>query len=323
MPITNERILYRETDGGAEFLRLFSLCGEVTLPESIADKTLIGIGDYAFAGENSWNRVNTKHGEILSDGESPYPAICTLGLTSIKLPKSLRYIGDYTFYDCRNLTEISLYGNVSDIGGGAFMNCGMLSKITLRTNHNEHTCLNKLLSELTKKQYLTLIFSDTNEKAVLLMPEYFEESIENGPARIFEHFTRGSGYRYRQCVSNGIISFAEYDSCFKFAVIDESEEICSEIAVLRLMYPTELSSEAEEVYINYLFENIEKILNRAVQNGDCNIVTFLCDTIKPDKSTLESAILTARNKQNSEILGYLMNTKNERFAKIKRRRFEL
>lgn len=323
MSINNEKVLYREIDNGVEFLRLFSLCGEVILPKSIADKKLVGIGDYAFAGENSWNRVNSKHKEILSEGESSYPAICTIGLTSIKLPESLKYIGNYTFYDCRNLTEISLYGNVSDIGGGAFMNCGKLSRINITAKRNEHTCLNKLLSELTKKQYLRLFFSDTNEKAFLLMPEYFEESVENGPARIFEHFTRGSGFRYRQCVNNGLINFAEYDSCFKFAVIDENEEICSEIALLRLMYPVELSDEAKTDYIIYLSENIESILNRMIQDNKYNAIKFLCDTIEPNETTLESAIMKARSKQNSEILSYLINTKNERFSRTKHRRFEL
>lgn len=323
MPITDEKILYRETDSGAEFLRLFSLCGKVILPESIDSKKLIGIGDYAFAGEGSWNRVNKRYSNIIACGESSYPAVCTSELTNINLPKSLRYIGDYAFYDCRNLSEISLFGDVQSIGGGAFMNCNKLSKITLNTNRDEHTCLNKLLSELTKKQYLTIIFTDINEKAVLLIPEYFEESIENGPARIFEHFTRGSGFRYRQCVSNGLMNFAEYDSCFRFAVIDESEEICSEIAILRLMYPIELSDEAKSIYIAYLSENIKTTLNRIIQKNHYDAVVFLCELIKPNDAVLEDAVLTARDKQRTEILGYLMNIKNEHFAKGKRRRFEL
>ena len=42
-----------------------------------------------------------------------------------------------------------------------------------------------------------------------------------------------------------------------------------------------------------------------------------------DEDILENAILTARNKQKTEILGYLMNIKNEHFGKSRRRRFEL
>ena len=323
MSITDEKILYRKIDNNAELLRVFSICEDIILPESIDDKKLIGVGAYVFAGESSWNRVCNKYNDIIAFGESSYTAICTNKLMSIALPSSIEYIGDYAFYDCRNLRKISLFGGVQNIGGGAFMNCGKLSEITLRTNRNEHTCLNKLLSELTKKQYLTIIFTDTNEKAVMLMPEYFEESIENGPARIFEHFTRGSGFRYRQCVSNGLINFAEYDSCFKFAMIDENEEICSEIAILRLMYPTELYAEAKLTYIAYLSENISIVLNRTVKNGNYEVTVFLCETIKPDEDILEDAILTARNKQKTEILAYLMNTKNERFGKSRRKRFEL
>ena len=65
------------------------------------------------------------------------------------------------------------------------------------------------------------------------------------------------------------------------------------------------------------------MLNRKIKNGNYDVVVFLCETIKPDEDVFENAILTARNKQKTEILGYLMNTKNERFGKSRRRRFEL
>ena len=65
------------------------------------------------------------------------------------------------------------------------------------------------------------------------------------------------------------------------------------------------------------------MLNRKIKNGNYDAVVFLCETIKPDEDILENAILTARNKQKTEILGYLMNIKNEHFGKSRRRRFEL
>ena len=138
MSITDEKILYRKIDNNAELLRIFSICGDIILTENIDNKKLIGIGAYAFAGEGSWNRVCKKYNDVIACGESSYPAICTNELTSIALPSSIEYIGDYAFYNCRNLREISLFGGVQNIGGGAFMNCGKLSKITLRTNRNEH-----------------------------------------------------------------------------------------------------------------------------------------------------------------------------------------
>lgn len=322
MSFTDEKILYRKVEKGAELLRLFSLCNDVVLPDTICGEKVIGIGDYAFAGEVSWNRINSHRKDILINGVGENPTVCTLELLSIEFSRTLEYIGDYAFYDCRNLSSITIYGNLIDVGGGAFMNCGKLSHITLKTKSGEHTCLNKLLSELTKKQYITFIFEDTEEKAVILMPEYFEESIENGPARIFEHFTRGSGFRYRQCINNGIIDFNEYDLCFKYAVIEESEELCSEIAILRLRYPIYLSDEAKAAYTEYLSENIKSILPRVSATGDFDSVICLCENLAPNAEALELAVHSARSAGYMEILGYIMNIKNEKFGIRKKRRFE-
>ena len=43
-------------------------------------------------------------------------------------------IGDYTFYNCKNLTSVVIGNNVTHIGGNAFANCSNLTTVTINSN---------------------------------------------------------------------------------------------------------------------------------------------------------------------------------------------
>jgi hypothetical protein len=52
-------------------------------------------------------------------------------LTSITLPKNLRYIGDYAFWHCTSLTSINIPESVTSIGSYAFEYCRSLTSINI------------------------------------------------------------------------------------------------------------------------------------------------------------------------------------------------
>ena len=52
-------------------------------------------------------------------------------LTQVTLPESLKTIGEYAFYGCKNLTQLSLPDSVATIGRYAFANCTNLEGLTL------------------------------------------------------------------------------------------------------------------------------------------------------------------------------------------------
>lgn len=50
-------------------------------------------------------------------------------MTSINIPQSVKYIGQYAFRDCVSLKEISLPKNLEELGNGAFKNSGLTSVV--------------------------------------------------------------------------------------------------------------------------------------------------------------------------------------------------
>ena len=119
----------------------FSGCGftEITIPS-----TVTSIGDYAFwecsslesitlpfVGQNADGTGATHFGYIF--GASSY------SYNNSHVPTSLKKvvitggtsIGTYAFYDCSNLTEITIPSTVTSIGTYAFSSCSKLTEITI------------------------------------------------------------------------------------------------------------------------------------------------------------------------------------------------
>ena len=66
----------------------------------------------------------------------------------------------------------------------------------------------EVLAEVAEE--LTVEYCCDGGRAVLVFPEFFEEGVENTPARIIEHHTHGSGMYYRNCFVNRKLQFDEY-----------------------------------------------------------------------------------------------------------------
>ena len=67
------------------------------------------------------------------------------------LPASLKRIGDYAFYMCRNLHTIHFRRELEYLGGGAFVWCRGLSRLTFGQVPREGHGIYSVLAELTQE----------------------------------------------------------------------------------------------------------------------------------------------------------------------------
>ena len=84
------------------------------------------------------------------------------------------------------------------MGAGAFTGCKRLSKLHVRDMGQEKSCLREVLVDLNQTVTVEWLGKDGFQ---VLYPAFFEEAVENTPARIIE----------KMCIRDRIIAGAEGD----------------------------------------------------------------------------------------------------------------
>lgn len=247
-------------------------------------------------------------------------AICGNQVKEIVLPDTVREIGNYAFYGCYYLEALTLSHRTHDIAGGAFTGCRHLKNLTFRMEQAEGYCMKDVLSEVHHEMKVKLVYP--NAVCTLLFPEYYEEAVENTPARQLETQFHGSGYSYRQCFQDGIFQFGEYDRLFQEAQNLESEDFCIELAVTRLMEKARLSQDAEGVYQSYLMEHRMSAAGWCIEFEQNETLEFLTGFIDWQEEELSDLIEEANAKGRLEIQSVLMDYKHHHFGK-KKKTFDL
>ena len=247
-------------------------------------------------------------------------AICGNQVKEIVLPDTVREIGNYAFYGCYYLEALTLSHRTHDIAGGAFTGCRHLKNLTFRMEQAEGYCMKDVLSEVHHELKVKLVYP--NAVCTLLFPEYYEEAVENTPARQLETQFHGSGYSYRQCFQDGVFQFGEYDRLFQEAQNLESEDFCIELAVTRLMEKARLSQDAEGVYQSYLMEHRMSAAGWCIEFEQNETLEFLTGFIDWQEGELSDLIEEANAKGRLEIQSVLMDYKHQHFGK-KKKTFDL
>ena len=233
-------------------------------------------------------------------------AICGNQVKEIVLPDTVREIGNYAFYGCYYLEALTLSHRTHDIAGGAFTGCRHLKNLTFRMEQAEGYCMKDVLSEVHHELKVKLVYP--NAVCTLLFPEYYEEAVENTPARQLETQFHGSGYSYRQF--------------FQEAQNLESEDFCIELAVTRLMEKARLSQDAEGVYQSYLMEHRMSAAGWCIEFEQNETLEFLTGFIDWQEEELSDLIEEANAKGRLEIQSVLMDYKHQHFGK-KKKTFDL
>lgn len=304
-----EKYEIEKIDDHIRILCYFGNGGSVVIPEIIDDCPVTEIGAYAFSTHGDCGKeTGVISGEVL---------------TEIILPKTIKKIGRYAFYDCSNLERMEFYSNIEDIGAGAFTGCHKVRQMDVTIVNGKRSCLRELLLELREEQYVD--YHSEQGDAKLVFPEFFEEAVENTPARILETHTHGSGMWYRNCFVQTELQFGMYDKRFPWAKEDERMEILMEMAFGRLLYPMQLTEEARKQYEEFLAEYLEEACKWALRCQDMKEIVFLTEQIAIEKEQLEMMIQITGETGNVEAFSYLMDCKHKRYPKVKKKidKFEL
>lgn len=274
----------------------------VVIPEELEHLPVTELGAYALAGS---------------------------GAEEVYLPSKLQKIGAYAFYNCEKLKKISCSSRVNDLGTGVFAGARDVEALDFTLFEGEKSCLKDLLSELRQTLRVRIVEQSAEQKpesreARLIFPEYFEESVENTPARILFIETHGCGHRYRYCFVNRQFQYKDYDALFPHVKVQEPTELVTELALGRLMYPYGLTEKHRLMYLEYVAEHwldagkllieADRLGRRQVTNLDAGRLPWLvekvigaADSSAVPEEKLRKYIELAQQASDTEMVSWLMN----------------
>lgn len=262
----SQKFAYEIVNGGAVIWRCFSHTSKAVIPSELEGYPVNTIAPYAFSAHMDEKMLigkkYTLENEIqvlsaASIAEIHIPKLCGNQLEEIVLPHTVKRVGRYCFYNCKNLQRISFTDSLIDWGSGTFTGCHQVQELEVTMYKEEKTTLKDVLVELQEPLVVDYKYENGENSyfAKLVFPEYYEEGVENTPARLINLTIHGSGMRFRNCFQKKVFDFAEYDTRFPYAVFQEKFEIVSQMVQCRLRYPHELREEYRKVYEEYLLEH--------------------------------------------------------------------
>ena len=249
----------------------------------------------------------------------PYAYSGREDLTEIEIPAGTVSVGRYAFYNCRNLKKLYLHSDIRDLGAGVFTGCRKIECIEITMVEDKPSILKEILMELN--QQLVVICHGAVE-AKLWFPEYFEEGVENTPARILEDHVHGSGLMYRNCFVKTRLQCEEYDRRFIYSCASESVELNVRLAFDRLCYPQGLTEKAKKQYNVYLKEHTDALYQYMAVEKDPQQIRRYLELFSPAEEELQMMILHMQKEGFTEAVPQLMAKHHEKFSG-KRRTYSL
>jgi hypothetical protein len=306
-------VAYEQKENSAVIWRCFSRDRKAEIPEQIEGLTVTAVAPYAFSAHMDGHSLQKglQSGQLrlsvptLYQGTdvSAIPALCADQLEEVVFPGGVRHVGRYCFYNCSSLHRITFHGTLSDWGSGVFTGCHQVRELCVYTDTDRKSALKDVLDELPEELQVDLRTGTANEaRALLIFPEFFEEGVENTPARILETRIHGSGVRYRNCFAGRTFDFGQYDQIFPYAVAQEAPQIAGRLAMNRLRYPLGLSDAAAEMYRTYILEHPGILSGILIREQDYEGLRALLDLIRASGSN-PAGSETARTQIFDEMIG--------------------
>ena len=312
------KLLYEETLDGISVRRCYGLDGIVQIPDRIDGKPVTGLEGYLFS-ETVRGRGVPPHEY---EGE---PELCGSQVKELVLPKYAKRIGAYAFYNCSGLRKLSCQSTVDDWGAGVFTGCTGIASLDICVREEGKSCFREILSELRQTLDVDYRREDGTLLAKLVFPEYFEESVENTPARIIMREMHGCGHMYRYCFDGTRFDVGEYDRLFPHVIVQEKPELVTRLALYRLYWPWGLKEEAAKAYQDYIAAHAGEAAEGILKRGERDILGLMARSEFIGRDGLGQMLDAASRGGNAADAALLMDIKHERFGHVplRARTFEL
>ncbi len=317
------RFYYKVKDKEIEIFRCHGSGSRVEIPAYINGLPVTRAAGYAFSDRKAKKDANIlvweSEGQFMSE-DSGQP-LWGPKIEEIIFPDTIREIGNYIFYGCKNLRHLEFSDSLMHIGSGAFTGCGNLSALTVYMKNGLRSCVKEILGELWQRIDVTFCFQNGG-CAYLVFPEHYEEAVENTPARILFTQHHGSGNNYRQCFYNKELDYRKYDSLFSVAAAWDKPKVLADIAFSRLKYPYHLAGAHREAYISMIQKRYEEILEYVIEEDRLDYIKVISGQVFWTPDMIEYALEATAESGKTEILSYLMNEK-QKFTPKKKKLFQL
>ena len=300
----NYAALCEEKKDGLHILRLMGQTSVVYIPQMIDGYEVKVIGEYCFSARN-----NCKNRTSDNDWEKMEKLARDRGMNELSgdyveqviLPDSVHELCSYAFYNCRKLKCIEFGRSLDIVNNDAFMKY--------------------FLKQLNKGIELKYV-DDGNTCGSFYYSEYTESYEEIGPAHIFHMDLQGEGYRARQLFDNGVVDAAGYDTIFEAAKALESTYTLSKMAAGRLQYPVKLTDNARDMYMEFIKDNIAKVLEWVVAERRIDIIEFMADNNILDESGLDAVLKLAGKCDWTMGIAAIIELGSRFAPKLKKSRYE-
>ena len=320
----NYAALCEEKKDGLHILRLMGQISVVYIPQMIDGYEVKVIGEYCFSARN-----NCKNRTSDNDWEKMEKLARDRGMNELSgdyveqviLPDSVHELCSYAFYNCRKLKCIEFGRSLDIVNNDAFMNCMGLSVLVVRSRAEEPTGAQYFLKQLNKGIELKYV-DDGNTCGSFYYSEYTESYEEIGPAHIFHMDLQGEGYRARPLFDNGVVDAAGYDTIFEAAKALESTYTLSKMAAGRLQYPVKLTDNARDMYMEFIKDNIAKVLEWVVAERRIDIIEFMADNNILDESGLDAVLKLAGKCDWTMGIAAIIELGSRFAPKLKKSRYE-
>lgn len=292
--------IYQKKEDGICIKRCYAKTSHVIIPAQIDGLPVTEIASYAFAIDIEEEPANVRK----------LPCICGDLLEELTLPHTIRRLGRYVFYNCFSFQKMSFFTNIAYMGAGTFTGCKKLCKLEAFSVMGEKSCIREILTDLNQ----TVIVNFTGVKEYsLLYPEFFEEAVENTPARIIETHTHGIGIQYRNTFVKTQIHFKEYDRLFSVGQHNMEQKDALKLTIFRLMSQIELEESAKKEYEEFLRKYIKEAGVLLIAGEELEILYWLAEQFVVEQKELEILIEAAADKP--QLLNGLLDVLYRRFPK--------